>query len=93
MTRVATLRKWRSKDWSALLFNILHPIFMTFCSVRFELDRFGGAWFGSVGHSYDSPGWNSKAWCDTFDTVKDEWIDVDIPFATLRLAREIHFLL
>ncbi|CBN79682.1 conserved unknown protein [Ectocarpus siliculosus] len=33
---------------------------------------------------YDSPGWNSKAWCDTFDTVKGEWIDVDIPFTTLK---------
>lgn len=34
--------------------------------------------------SYDSPGWNSKAWCDTFDTVKGEWMDVDIPFSTLK---------
>lgn len=34
--------------------------------------------------SYDSPGWNSKAWCDSFDTVKGEWIDVDIPFDTLK---------
>jgi len=34
--------------------------------------------------SYDSPGWNSKAWCDSFDTVKGEWMDVDIPFETLK---------
>ncbi|CAM9280674.1 unnamed protein product, partial [Hapterophycus canaliculatus] len=33
---------------------------------------------------YDSPGWNSKAWCDSFDTVKGEWMDVDIPFDTLK---------
>lgn len=34
--------------------------------------------------SYDSPGWNSKAWCDMFDTKKDEWVDVDIPFNALK---------
>eukprot|EP00752_Nemacystus_decipiens_P017720 g15888.t1 len=33
---------------------------------------------------YDSPGWNSKAWCDSFDTVKGEWMDVDIPFHALK---------
>lgn len=38
----------------------------------------------SVSSSYDSPGWNSKAWCDSFDTVKGEWMDVNIPFDTLK---------
>ncbi|CAM9520877.1 unnamed protein product [Laminaria digitata] len=32
---------------------------------------------------YDSPGWNSKSWCDSFDTKKGEWMDVDIPFNAL----------
>lgn len=38
----------------------------------------------SIGRSYDTPGWNSKAWCDSFDTVKGDWMDVDIPFETLK---------
>jgi Complex I intermediate-associated protein 30 (CIA30) len=33
---------------------------------------------------YDSKGWDIPQWSYSFDTVKDKWIDVTIPFSDLK---------
>jgi Complex I intermediate-associated protein 30 (CIA30) len=33
---------------------------------------------------YDRQGWDIPQWCYSFNTVKDKWIDVTIPFTQLK---------
>jgi Complex I intermediate-associated protein 30 (CIA30) len=33
---------------------------------------------------YDSKGWDIPQWSYSFDTVKDKWIDVTLPFSDLK---------